>query len=53
MGSAAEYAEIVRLLGKGQLRPVMDRTYPLDQAIDGIRRLEAAEQIGKIAIEIR
>jgi len=52
MGNAAEYAEIVDVLGKGQLRPVVDSTYPLDRAVDAFHRLEAAERIGKIVIEI-
>jgi len=53
MGTAAEYGEIVRLLGEGHLRPILDSTFPLDRAIDGLRRLETAQQLGKIAIEIR
>ncbi len=53
MGNAAEYAEIVRVLGQGQLRPVIDSAYPLDRAVDAFHRLEAAEQIGKIVVEIR
>ena len=53
MGNAAEYAEIVRVLRQGQLRPVIDSAYPLDRAVDAFHRLEAAEQIGKIVVEIR
>ncbi|MEE8573604.1 MAG: zinc-binding dehydrogenase, partial [Gemmatimonadota bacterium] len=34
MGNAAEYAEIVRVLRQGQLRPVIDSAYPLDRAVD-------------------
>lgn len=53
MGNATEYAEIVGVLGQGQLRPVIDSTYPLDRAVDAFHRLAAGEQIGKIAVEIR
>jgi NADPH:quinone reductase-like Zn-dependent oxidoreductase len=52
MGNASEYAEIVRQLGHGQLRPIVDRVYPLAQARDAYERLERAEQLGKIALEI-
>ncbi len=52
MGNAAEYAEIVRQLGQGQLRPIVDRVYPLAQAREAYERLERAEQLGKIAVEI-
>jgi NADPH:quinone reductase-like Zn-dependent oxidoreductase len=40
-------------LRQGQLRPVIDSAYPLDRAVDAFHRLEAAEQIGKIVVEIR
>jgi len=52
MGSAAEFHEIMRLLGHGRLRPVMDATYPLDRAVDAFLRLERGEQLGKIAVEM-
>jgi len=52
MGNAAEYAEIVRRLGKGELRPVVDRVYPLDQARDAFERLARGEQLGKIVVEL-
>lgn len=52
MGSAGEFREIVRLLGQGHLRPVMDATYPLDRAVDAFQRLERGEQLGKIAVEM-
>jgi NADPH:quinone reductase-like Zn-dependent oxidoreductase len=32
MGNAAEYTEIVRRLGNGELRPILDRVYPWEQA---------------------
>jgi NADPH:quinone reductase-like Zn-dependent oxidoreductase len=53
MGNATEYAEIVRVLSEGELRPVIDSTYPLDRAVDAFHRLAAGEQIGKIVVEIR
>jgi NADPH:quinone reductase-like Zn-dependent oxidoreductase len=52
MGNAAEYREIVRLLGQGQLRPVVDSVVPFDQALRAVERLEAAEQFGKMVVEI-
>ena len=52
MGNAAEYAEIVRVLGTGALRPLVDRVYPLAQVQAALDRLEKGEQLGKIAIEI-
>jgi len=52
MGNAAEYAEIVRRLGQGELRPVVDRVFPLARAREAYERLERGEQLGKIVIEI-
>jgi len=52
MGNAAEYAEVVRVLGTGQLRPVVDRVFPLKDAAAGFERLKKGEQIGKIVIEV-
>ena len=52
MGNAAEYAEVVRRLGQGELRPVVDRVFPLARARDAYERLKRAEQLGKIVVEI-
>jgi len=52
MGNDAEYREIVRLLGTGELRPIVDRVFPFAEARAGFERLERGEQLGKIAIEI-
>ncbi|MGD8727498.1 MAG: zinc-binding dehydrogenase, partial [Gemmatimonadales bacterium] len=53
MGSASEYEAIVGMLGQGHLRPVIDSTYTLDEGVEAFRRLEAAEQLGKVVVEIR
>ena len=34
----------------GKLKPVIDRTYPLEQAADAHRRMEAGEHVGKIVL---
>ena len=52
MGNAAEYAEIVRRLGKGELRPVVDRVYPMSEVKDAYERLAKGEQLGKVVIEV-
>jgi len=52
LGTLAEYAEIVRRLGRGELRPVVDRVYPLAEARPALERLAEGGQFGKIAIEI-
>jgi len=52
MGNAAEYTEVVRRLGQGELRPVVDRVYPMEQARDAFERLAKGEQLGKIVVEL-
>lgn len=52
MGSAAEYAEIIKLLGQGHLRPTVDSVYQLNDAVDAFARLEGGEQMGKVVVEI-
>jgi NADPH:quinone reductase-like Zn-dependent oxidoreductase len=51
MGNDAEYREIVRLLGTGELRPIVDRVFPFTEARAAFERLERGEQLGKIAID--
>src|SRR5438105_4166244 len=52
MGNDAEYREVVRVLGAGELRPIVDRVLPFPEARAAFERLERGEQLGKIAIEI-
>ena len=52
MGNDAEYREIVRELGAGELRPTIDRVFSFAEARAAFERLERGEQFGKIAIAI-
>jgi NADPH:quinone reductase-like Zn-dependent oxidoreductase len=52
MGNAVEYQEVVRLLGAGELRPLVDRVFPFTEGRRAFERLERGEQLGKIAIQI-
>jgi NADPH:quinone reductase-like Zn-dependent oxidoreductase len=52
MGNDAEYAEIVRRLGAGELRPIVDRVFPFAQAPAAYAYLQRGEQFGKVAVEI-
>jgi NADPH:quinone reductase-like Zn-dependent oxidoreductase len=52
MGSVSEYAEIVKLLGQGHLRPTVDSVYQLSDAVDAFARLESGQQMGKVVVEI-
>jgi NADPH:quinone reductase-like Zn-dependent oxidoreductase len=48
----ADLERLARLIEAGDVTPVIDRTYPLDQAPDAMRRLEAGEARGKLVITV-
>jgi len=52
MGNAREYAEIVRRLGEGQLRPVVDKVFPMTDVRRAYERLAKGEQLGKVVVEV-
>jgi NADPH:quinone reductase-like Zn-dependent oxidoreductase len=52
MGTAAEYDAVVRLLGQGHLRPIVDSIHPLEDGVEAFRRLREGSQMGKIVVEI-
>lgn len=53
MGSHEEYRTIAALAGAGKLWPVVDAVYPLADAAEAFRRLEAGTQLGKLVIEVQ
>ena len=52
MSSRHEYQEIIGLLSRGKLRPVVDRVFPLSQARDAIELLQNQSQFGKIVLQV-
>ena len=49
---AAIEAKVMPLLRDGRVKPVMDRTFPLEKAADAHRRMETSEHIGKIVLAV-
>lgn len=50
MGTAGELLEVLRLVEEGKLRPVVDRTLPLADAVKGQALLAERAQFGKIVL---
>ncbi|MEX1248721.1 MAG: zinc-binding dehydrogenase [Anaerolineales bacterium] len=53
MGTRTDFAEVMDLVFKGELQPVIDRSFPLEEARAAHQRMEAGEQMGKIVLEIK
>jgi len=52
MGTKGELLRAARFFFEGRLKPVVDRTFPLEQAALAQRRLEESEQFGKIVLQV-
>lgn len=52
MGSLAEMREAWKLVESGQVRPVVDKVYPLAEAAAAHARLESRGQFGKVVVAI-
>lgn len=52
MGSKGELLALVPFIASGQLKPVVDRVFPLAQAAEAQRVLEERRQFGKVVLEV-
>jgi NADPH:quinone reductase-like Zn-dependent oxidoreductase len=52
MGTKGELMRAARFFFAGQLKPVIDRTFPLAEAAAAHQRLEESGQFGKIVLEV-
>ncbi|MCW0235009.1 MAG: zinc-binding dehydrogenase [Ferrovibrio sp.] len=52
LGSQEEFRQLLNAVAQGGLRPVIDRVYPLSEAVAALDYLESGEQFGKIVIDI-
>ncbi len=53
VGSRADYLRMVAFIGKHDLRPVIERIYPLDQYADALQLLASGSFIGKIVLRLQ
>ena len=52
MGTKQEFEEVYKLLIEGKLKPVIDTTFPLKDAVLAQKRMEESNHLGKIVLEI-
>lgn len=52
LGNFDEFRDLLSLVARTGLRPVIDSEFPLDQTHAALSRLESGQQFGKIAIRI-
>jgi NADPH:quinone reductase-like Zn-dependent oxidoreductase len=52
MGSLGELKTLLGFVETGELRPVLDRTFPLEEARAAQERLERREQFGKVVLTL-
>jgi len=50
MGTIADYAKVMGLVFSGQLRPVIDTVYPLEEGITALQRLKDGQLAGKLLL---
>ncbi len=50
MGTRGEVFHVMKLVGQGKLRPVLDRTFPLREAAQAHALMEKRQQFGKIVL---
>ena len=52
MSNQSEFRQVMKLIFRGELKPVIDSVFTLDQAREAHTRLEKGEQFGKIVMTI-
>jgi len=52
MGNDAEFAQVVKLLGDGSLRPVVDTVVPIREARAAFERMSHGSQFGKVVLDV-
>ena len=53
MGMKEEFEKVLELVAEGKLRPIIDRTFPLKDAVEAQGRMAEGKHFGKIVLEIQ
>jgi len=52
MGTRDEFLSMLDFLESRKIKPVIDAVYPLENVVDGFKRMEESNQFGKIVLQI-
>ncbi|GAB1472526.1 zinc-binding dehydrogenase [Chloroflexota bacterium] len=52
MSASADFHEVLELVFAGKLKPILDKTYPLQEAAEAQERLWRGDNFGKITLDI-
>lgn len=52
MGSPQDFAEMLRFVSENRIRPVVDRVFAMDDAVEAAQRMAGGSQFGKIVLAI-
>lgn len=52
LGNLQEFKDLLAFCEKHQIRPVIDRVYPMDQVHEALNVMSRAEQFGKLALDL-
>ncbi|HJM01655.1 MAG TPA: zinc-binding dehydrogenase, partial [Arenicellales bacterium] len=51
-GSLEEFRQLIEATRRGLIQPLIDRQYPLAKLPEGLKRMERAEQRGKLVVNV-
>jgi NADPH:quinone reductase-like Zn-dependent oxidoreductase len=52
MGSPQDFRDMLELVNQHEIYPAIDRTYPMDDAVDAAQRIARSDQFGKVVLTI-
>jgi len=52
MGNPQDFADMVKLVEAHGIHPVLDKTYPMEEAAEALHRMEKGDNFGKIVLTI-
>lgn len=51
MGNFKDFQDVMKLVFKGHITPIIDKVYSFDQGIEAMQNLEAGKQFGKLVLQ--